>query len=199
MSGEGKSFLSINLSAALALAGKKVILLELDLRKPKITENLNLKRVGFTNFIISTDDNWQSFIQPSGVDDNFHVLGSGPLPPNPTELLMLPKTKTLFEELKKTYDYIMIDSPPVGLVTDAEIVASYADATLYVVRHRYTFKQQITLIEKFFRKKVMPKINIIVNDVQVKKTGYGYGYSYGYGYGYGTYGGDEDKKKRKKK
>ncbi|MBO9562008.1 MAG: polysaccharide biosynthesis tyrosine autokinase [Niastella sp.] len=183
MSGEGKSFLSINLSAALALAGKKVILLELDLRKPKITENLNLRKTGFSNYIISNDDNWLQWTQPSGVDDNFTVLPSGPLPPNPTELLMLPKTQQLFEELKKHYDYILIDSPPVGLVTDAEIMASHADATLYVVRHRLTYKQQITLIEKFNRKKVMPKINIIVNDVLLKKRGYGYGYSYGYGYG----------------
>lgn len=183
MSGEGKSFLSINLSATLALAGKKVILLELDLRKPKISDNLNLRKAGFTNYVISNDENWQQWIQPSGVDDNFSVLPSGPLPPNPTELLMLPKSQQLFSELKKHYDYILIDSPPVGLVTDAEIMARHADATLYVVRHRLTFKQQITLIEKFNRKQVMPKINIIVNDVEHKKRVYGYGYSYGYGYG----------------
>lgn len=196
MSGEGKSFLSINLSAALALAGKKVILLELDLRKPKISENLSLQKAGFTNYIISNDNNWDQWIQPSGVNDNFFVLPSGPLPPNPTELLMLPKTKQLFKDLKNHFDYILIDSPPVGLVTDAEIMASFSDATLYVVRHRLTYKQQITLIEKFNHKKVMPKINIIVNDVQVKKHGYGYGYNYGYGYGvYGT----EPRKPEKKR
>ncbi len=197
MSGEGKSFLSINLCAALALAGKKVILLELDLRKPKISDNLNLRKVGFSNYIISNDDNWQQWIQPSGVDDNFSVFPSGPLPPNPTELLMLPKTQQLFRDLKNHYDYILIDSPPVGLVTDAEIMASHSDATLYVVRHRFTFKQQITLIEKFNRKKVMPKINIIVNDVLIKKQGYGYGYSYGYGYG--AYASEQTKPAKKVK
>lgn len=185
MSGEGKSFLSINLCATLALAGKRVILLELDLRKPKITENLQLQKQGFTNYIISHDNNWRQWVQPSGTAENFDVLSSGPLPPNPTELLMLPKMTELFNELKQDYDYIVLDSPPAGMVTDAEIMATFADATFYIVRHRLTFKQQITLIEKFFRKNSMPRINIIVNDIQFKKKPYGYAYGYGYGYGYG--------------
>jgi tyrosine-protein kinase Etk/Wzc len=182
----------------MALAGKKVLLLEMDLRKPKISSNLGLKKLGFTNYIISQDTNWQSWIQPSGVEENFHVLSSGPIPPNPTELLLLPKTKALFEDLKKHYDYIVIDSPPVGLVTDAEIMAQYANATLYMVRHQLTHKQQIKLVDKFFQKKSLPKLNIIINDAQMKKTGYGYGYSYGYGYGYG-YGNYEEKTVTKKK
>lgn len=195
MSGEGKSFLSINLCAALALAGKKVILLELDLRKPKITENLRLNKTGFSNYIISGDDNWASWIQHADTRESFDVLASGPLPPNPAELLMLPKTAALFESLKKQYDYIVIDSPPIGMVTDAEILASYANATLYVVRHRYTFKQQVQIIEKLYTKNTIPRLNIVINDVDVKKGGYGY---YGYGYGGYTYG-EEPKKKKKKK
>lgn len=192
MSGEGKSFLSINLCAALALAGKKVILLELDLRKPKITDNLGLKKHGYTNYIISENDNWQAWIQNSEHESNFDIFASGPLPPNPAELLMLPKTAKLFNELKNNYDYVVIDSPPIGMVTDAEILASYANATLYLVRHRHTFKQQILGIEKLFTKNLIPRLNIVINDVEMQKNMYGY-----YGYGYGSYDNSTENSKSK--
>ncbi|WP_162915547.1 GumC family protein [Paraflavitalea soli] len=181
MSGEGKSFLSINLAATLALANKKVILLELDLRKPKISENLGLQKTGFTNYIISEGADWRTMIQGAGQQINFDVFASGPLPPNPTELLMLPKVTQLMEELKASYDYIIIDSPPAGMVTDAEIMASYANLTIYVVRHHYTYRQQIRLVEKLYHKQTLPRINIVVNDVDIRKGHYGYGYGYGYG------------------
>jgi len=182
MSGEGKSFLSINLAATLALANKKVILLELDLRKPKISENLNLQKTGFTNFIISEGADWRTMIQTAGQENmTFDILASGPLPPNPTELLMLPKMTQLMEELKASYDYIIIDSPPAGMVTDAEIMATYANLTIYLVRHHYTYRQQIRLVEKLYHKQTLPRINIVVNDVEVRKGRYGYGYGYGYG------------------
>lgn len=190
MSGEGKSFLSINLSAALALGGKKVILLELDLRKPKISDSLKLNKAGLTNYFIESDSHWEKWIQSYGKDAKFDILSSGPLPPNPAELLMLPKVTLLLSELRKVYDYIIMDSAPVGLVTDGEILASLADATLYLVRHGLTFKQQISLIDKLNRKKSLPRLNIVVNDVVVKKAGYGYD-GYGYGYGYGVYGDNE--------
>lgn len=183
MSGEGKSFLSINIASVFALAGKKVILLEFDLRKPKLTQSLQLEKKGFTNFILDEESNWRNWIQPSKINDNFHFMSSGPLPPNPSELLMLPKVTTLFKELSENYDYVIVDSPPVGMVTDAEILATHASITLYVVRHAFTYKQQIGLIEKFHLKKVLPKMNILLNDVEARK---GYGY-YGYGYGYGAY------------
>ena len=181
MSGEGKSFLSINLAATLALANKKVILLEFDLRKPKISQTLSLEKRGFTNYIIAENADWRTMIQHSEKHAGFDILASGPLPPNPTELLMLPKVTTLMNELKESYDYIIIDSPPAGMVTDAEIMASYADITIYLVRHHYTFRQQIRLVEKLYHKKTLPRINIVVNDVEMKKGHYGYGYSYGYG------------------
>jgi tyrosine-protein kinase Etk/Wzc len=182
MSGEGKSFLSINLAATLALANKKVILLELDLRKPKISENLGLQKTGFTNYIISEGADWRTMIQTAGQENmSFDILASGPLPPNPTELLMLPKMTQLMEELKTSYDYIIIDSPPAGMVTDAEIMATYANLTIYLVRHHYTYRQQIRLVEKLYHKQTLPRINIVVNDVEARKGRYGYGYGYGYG------------------
>jgi capsular exopolysaccharide synthesis family protein len=187
MSGEGKSFLSINLSLALALSGKKVILLELDLRKPKISEILRLQRLGITNYLIEHDSNWQKWLQSFGVDAKFDVFSSGPLPPNPAELLMLPQLTELIKELRNHYDYIIIDSAPVGLVTDAQVLASLADVTLYVVRHNLTYKQQVVLLDRLFRKRSLPRLNIVVNDVKVKKVGYGYDkYGYGDGYGYGN-------------
>ncbi len=178
MGGEGKSFLSINLANVLALAGKKVILLELDLRKPKITNYLNLKKSGFTDYCISNGKDWQKWVQPVDNFENFHVLSSGPIPPNPTELLMLPKTGELFADLKNYYDFIIIDSPPAGIVTDAEIIAFNADATLFLVRLNLTLKQQVSQIEQPKLLKNLPKLNIIVNDVKISKSTYGYGYGY---------------------
>ncbi len=186
MSGEGKSFLSINLSITLALAGKKVILVELDLRKPKVSENLGLAKDGFTNYIIAGEPDWKKWVKPSGAQDNFDVLSSGMLPPNPTELLMSPKVAVLFKELKKAYDYVIIDTPPAGLVTDAEIIAPLADTTFYVVRQKHTYKQQLVVVEKFARKGVLPRLNIILNDVAPPKKTYGKPYDYGYGYVYGA-------------
>jgi tyrosine-protein kinase Etk/Wzc len=191
MGGEGKSFLSVNLCTVIALAGKKVLLMELDLRKPKITENLKLQKKGFTNYLISNNDDWQKWVQKSGIHENFDVFPAGPIPPNPTELLLLPQTAALFKSVKQHYDYIVLDTPPAGMVTDAEIVGGYADVTLYMVRHHTTYKEQISLIERFHQKKSLPRINIIVNDVEFKKAGYGNGY--GYGYGYGDYGKDSKK------
>jgi tyrosine-protein kinase Etk/Wzc len=191
MGGEGKSFLTINLCTVLALAGKKVLLMELDLRKPKITENLQLQKKGFTNYLISDESDWQKWVQNSKVHENFDVFSSGPIPPNPTELLLLPQTTELFNNLKQHYDYLVIDTPPAGMVTDAEILGVHADITLYMVRHHITYKEQVSLIERFHQKKSLPRINIIVNDVEFKKAGYGNGY--GYGYGYGDYGKDSKK------
>lgn len=182
MSGEGKSFLSINLCTILALAGKKAILLELDLRKPKITNNLGLEKKGFTNYIIEEKPDWRKWVQPSRVQPNFDVLSSGPIPPNPTELLMMPRMSALMKELKEQYDYIIIDTPPAGMVTDAEILAAHANTTFFIVRHKYTYKQQVHIIEKLLQKQSLPRINVIVNDIPAKNPGYGYGYYYGYGY-----------------
>ncbi len=193
MSGEGKTFLGINLCTVLALAGKKVILLELDLRKPKVTKQLNLKVSGYTNYIISNDNNWSAWIQPSGLHENFQVMASGPIPPNPTELLLLPKTMQMLKDLSKHFDYVVMDTPPAGLVTDAEILASAADVTLYMVRDKVTFKEQIKLINRFYNKKVFPHLNLVLNDVSFDNKGYGYGY----GYGYGNY--SEEEKSGKKK
>jgi len=179
MSGEGKSFVALNLSITLALSGAKVVLLELDLRKPKISANLDLKGgAGFTKYIIGQAD-VQSIVHHSGIADTLSVIPSGAIPPNPSELLLSPKLKELFEKLRSEFDYIVIDSAPVGLVTDAQLLSRYADTVLYVCRMNYTYKEQIRNLEELRKSGKMQHMNLVLNDVKTKGSVYGYGYGYG--------------------
>lgn len=181
MSGEGKSFIAINLANTLALSNKKVLLMELDLRKPKVSEHLNLQyKLGFTDYAIGKAT-YEQVIIPSGVSENFFVLPSGSIPPNPSELIMLPNVEALFENIKSDFDYIIMDTAPVGLVTDAQLLSRYADATLFVIRQGYTYKEQVRFAEELHASVKMPKMSIVVNDVKMGRGSV-------YGYGYGTYG-----------
>jgi tyrosine-protein kinase Etk/Wzc len=202
MSGEGKSFISLNLSSTLALSGKKVVLLELDLRKPKISKYLGIENtIGFSNYAIGQVP-YEQILVPSGVQENFFIIPSGPVPPNPSELIILQSVADLFAKLREDFDYIVIDTAPIGFVTDAQLLNRYADTALYVVRQNFTFKQQIQFADELHATKKIPKLNLIVNDVKVSRGygyGYGYGYySYGYGYGYGSYGSYFEKSKNGK-
>ncbi len=190
MGGEGKSFIAMNLACALAISGKKVLLMEMDLRKPRITSALGIDNsVGFSNYIVS-DIRLRDIIKPSGIHPNCMVVGSGSLPPNPAELLTHDRVHQLFTEVRNDFDYVVVDCSPVGLVTDALLIGKYADIVLYVVRQRFTFKKQIDLIQGLSNDRKFKKIDIIFNDVKSIPGygyGYGYGYSYGYKYGYGYY------------
>jgi len=190
-SGEGKSFLSTNVGAVLALAGKKTIILEFDIRKPKVLSGLNMpKGPGITNFLVGKADNLEELIVPVPDTENLFVLGCGPVPPNPSELLLGSRVDELFTWLREHFDVIIIDTAPVGMVSDAQTLGKYANATLYMVRQGHTFKKQVVLIDEFYRENKLPKVSIILNDVKMK-AGYGYygygRYGYGYGYGYGSY------------
>lgn len=190
-SGEGKSFISTNLGATLAISGQKTVILELDLRKPKILVGLGLaKGHGLTNYLVG-GANLEDLAKPVPQVDNLYVIPCGPVPPNPSEILLTPKFNQLFTWLKENFDCIVIDTAPVGLVSDAFTLSQYADATIYVIRQRYTFKRQINFIDELYRKQKLPKMGILVNDFISEGTRgyYGYGaakYGYGYGYGYGT-------------
>jgi tyrosine-protein kinase Etk/Wzc len=182
MSGEGKSFISLNLAAMLSLGGKKVVLLEFDLRKPKLSKYLGFENdEGISSILIGKVAN-AALIEKSieGVD-NLHFLSSGLIPPNPAELINGPQTAQMFEQLKARYDHIIIDAPPVGVVTDALLLSIYTDITLYVVRQHYTFKNQLEMVDELHREQKLPSLGIVVNDVKRQK-------GYGYGYGYGSYG-----------
>jgi capsular exopolysaccharide synthesis family protein len=186
-SGEGKSFVSTNIGAVLSLAGKKTIVLEFDIRKPKILSALEIsKKPGITNFLVGKAEMKDLPILIPEYD-NLYVLPCGPIPPNPAELLLDHKVDEMFEWLKANFDVVVIDTAPVGMVSDAQTLGKYADCTLYIVRQGYTFKKQVGLIDEFYQQQKLPRVSIIINDVKVK-PGYGYyGYGrYGYGYGYGT-------------
>ncbi len=194
MSGEGKSFISSNVAAALAMAGRKTVILELDLRKPKISKYLKLKnKTGLSNYFIG-QINKEEIVQASGVHENLKVISSGPIPPNPAELLEQKGMDELIAWLKTQFDEIIIDTPPIGLVTDALILARLADTSIYVVRHGVTLKSQILAIEELHKAKKFPKLSLIHNGIKLTgRYGYGYGYGgtyaygYGSGYGYGYY------------
>ncbi|PZF74031.1 GumC family protein [Taibaiella soli] len=195
MSGEGKSFVAINLASALALTGKKVVLVDLDLRKPKIAKKLRLERSrGFTNYIVG-QAKLEDILQVADSNENLTVVTSGPVPPNPAELLMMPAVNTFFEELREHFDYIVVDTAPIGLVTDAQLLDQQVDATLYVVRQGYTYKQQLNFVNELYTGRKMPQLSLVVNDVKAGNGYYDYNYGYSYAgyYGYDSYyEGDDD-------
>ena len=189
-SGEGKSYVSTNMGAVLALAGKKTVILEFDIRKPKILSGLGMaKGPGITNYLIGKAE-LKDIIKPLPEHENLFILGCGPIPPNPAELLLDQKVEDMFAWLKENFDVVLVDTAPVGMVSDAMTLSKFADSTLYLVRQGHTFKKQVALIDEFYKENKLPKLSIIINDVKVK-AGYGYygygRYGYGYGYGYGSY------------
>jgi len=186
MSGEGKSFIAINLGTILAMTGKKVLLMEMDLRKPGLSHKLGLDNTnGFTNYILDENITAKDIIKPLELHSDMFLISSGPIPPNPAENLMHKRASVLFKELKSQFDYIIIDVPPIGLVTDAQLLEPYSNLTLYIVRQKYTFKEQINLVQDLYVKNRMGNLGIVVNDILASN---GYGYGYGYGANYGTYG-----------
>jgi tyrosine-protein kinase Etk/Wzc len=183
MGGEGKSFIAINLAHVLAMAGKRVLLMEMDLRKPRISAALNIDNTnGFSDYIVS-DMKVKDLVKPSGLDANLYLLNSGTIPPNPAELLVHDKTQQLFSQLKNEFDYIIIDSPAVGLVADSLLLSKYADMVLYIVRQRVTFKKQLNIIQGLANEKKFKRLDVVFNDVKAV-PGYGYGYGYRHGSGY---------------
>jgi tyrosine-protein kinase Etk/Wzc len=186
VSGEGKSFVSSNLAVTLAYASRKTIILEMDLRKPKVSVNFGLdpERAGISNFLAEEVTDVKSLIQHSGIP-NLDVLSCGAILPNPSELLEKNKLDELINILKEWYDDVIIDSPPIHLVTDALIIARVADAALYVVRQGYTHKYELEFINEIDEANRFPKFTIVFNGVKKGASGYGYGYGYG-GYGYGN-------------
>lgn len=197
MSGEGKSFITLNLASVLALSGKKVLMMELDLRKPKLSSSIGMDHnSGFTNYVVSSSMQESDIIMPTFFSENLFIIPAGPIPPNPSELLLSNRLKTLIDNLKESYDYIIIDSAPVGLVADAQVIGKYADLTLYVARQNYTYKTQLNFLNNLIAEQKLQNTYLIVNDIKQRKGGYyGYGYGYGYGGGYGYgYGHDDTQK-----
>lgn len=185
MSGEGKTFFSLNLAASLVMTGKRVVVLGFDLRKPKLTQGVNLpNNIGITNYLISDTVQIEDLIQFAPEMPELAIIGSGPIPPNPAELMLLPKIGALIEELKAAFDYIILDSSPIGQVADSLALAPYTDSSLYIVRYNYTHKKQLQIIDDLYKSRKLRHPMIVLNDAKKSNS---YGYSYGYGYGYGNY------------
>jgi tyrosine-protein kinase Etk/Wzc len=184
VSGEGKSFVSLNLANSIAATGKKVAIFEMDLRKPKISERLKLKfRKGFTNYVLGEATMEEIFVEIPN-NPNLYLISSGPIPPNPSELLLDDKFKNLYEYVQSQVDYIVIDTAPVGLISDALILRNYADATIYIVRDEYTIRKNLEIVNEMSESNRLPNLSIVINDIKEQKK-YG-GYKYG-GYYYKSY------------
>ncbi len=182
---EGKSFVALNLAASLAISGKKTLLVGMDLRAPKILKYLNLEdKNGLTNLIMSGKMDVANYIFRAQELEGLDILPSGSIPPNPAELLMSPRIKDLFDLLKQQYEYIVVDTAPVGMVTDTLLLNAYADAFVYVVRANYLDKRLLSITETVFKEKRLSNMAVLINGSDHSK-GYGYGYGYG-GYGYGA-------------
>ena len=209
VSGEGKSFVSANTAISLSLLGKKVVIVGLDIRKPGLNKvfNLSTKEQGITQFLTDPKRNIMDLVQQSDVNANLFILPGGAVPPNPTELLARKGLESAIEQLKQHFDYIVLDTAPVGMVTDTQLISRVADLTVYVCRADYTRKSEFALVNELATTNKLPNISIAINGLDLKKKKYGYYYGYGkygkyygygkrYGYGYGYGEHQEDSKKK---
>jgi len=195
VSGEGKTFVALNSAISLSLLNKKVLLVGLDLRIPRLKEYMNLDtRDGITSYLSGFEKDLDKLIVPSGITENLFALPAGSIPPNPAELLSRPTLDAAFAKLREEFDYILIDSAPVGQVTDTLILNRVSDATVYVCRANYSSKGNLRYANEMMAQNRLRNMVLVVNDVDEFHHAYGYGYGSGYGYGYG-----KEKKKKKKK
>lgn len=184
ISGEGKTFVSINLGGIIAFSEKKVILLDLDMRKPKIHQGFDAPNDRGMSTILIGKDSINECVQHSHLP-NLDFITAGPIPPNPSELIISKKMDEVIDELKTRYDVIVVDNPPVGLVTDGIRLISMADYPIYILKANYSKKNFLLNVEKLVNENNVTKLGIILNNVENNRNNYGYGYSYGYNYGYG--------------
>lgn len=200
VSGEGKSFISANLAISLSLLGKKVVIVGLDIRKPGLNKVFNLpkKEHGITQFLTNSTVNLMDLVHHSDINKNLYILPGGTVPPNPTELLARDGLEKAVEILRKNFDYVILDTAPVGMVTDTLLIGRVADLSVYVCRADYTRKTEFTLINELAENNKLPNLCIAINGLDLQKKKYGYYYGYGkygkyygygkrYGYGYGEH------------
>ncbi len=194
VSGEGKTFVAVNLATIISMLGRKTLLVGLDLRKPRIHKILGLHNDNGMSTFLSGNSTFKEVIQKSTVE-NLWFVSAGPIPPNPAELIERQGMDDFLDEARKQFDYILLDTPPAAVVTDALLLAGRADITLFVVRQRYTSKNTLNLIDEIYRNREIKNPGVIVNDISMSgyygyglRYGYTMGYAYGYNYGYKYYG-----------
>lgn len=185
VSGDGKTFVVVNMGMSMAIAGKKVCLVNVDLRKPKLASYLGREDTleGLSTYLAGGID-LESIIQQSEGSENLYFIPSGPIPPNPAELLLTDRMRVAAEELKKKFDVVIFDAPPIGAVADAFAMEPYVDVSLFIVRYRHSQLQALELIQNVKEENKLPNPAIVLNDAKMHQNSYSYGYGYGYGYGY---------------
>jgi capsular exopolysaccharide synthesis family protein len=188
LSGEGKSFVALNLSLSLAMTGKKVILLELDLANPSLSEKLKVDYDKGASNYLSGECEPEEIIKRTTVNNNLFFLPAGPVPENPSELLMNERLKDLLQYLEEIFDYVIIDSAPASLLSDAYVLSPLCHATLYVVKHKFTPKIYIERLEQDSLVRQLVNVGIIFNAIRSRGFTKTYGYGYGYGYIYDNSG-----------
>lgn len=181
ISGEGKTFTTINLATVIAFSGKKVLIVGADMRRPKIFDDFRLSNDKGLSTFLSGIDTLETCVQRTHID-NLDILSSGPIPPNPSELLLLPRLGEMISMVIKQYDYVLFDTPPLGLVSDVFALSPFAHHTIFMVRQNFTPRHFLHDLNELCEKRNMNSMSILFNDI--KKTGPGYGYGYGYGFAY---------------
>ena len=182
MPSEGKSFVSRNFAVTLAMTHKKVVLLDMDLRKRTLSKTLDLTtKNGVSTWLSGKNHSIDELIQPSSVHERFDMISAGIVPPNPSELLMSNRFPALIEELKKQYDYIILDCVPALVVADASIIGRVADLTIYVIRNGVLDRRYLPELEKLYRENKFKNLTVVINGIEMESKKYGYGYGYGYG------------------
>ena len=193
--GVGKSFVSMNLAASLAWVGKRVILLEMDIRKGSEKDEEGNVLPGITNYLSGKITDLSALIRPCKNNREQDVITSGPIPPNPAELLHGARLEELVARLKESYEYILIDTVPYGMVVDAREISRVSDLNIYVIREGRMDRRQLPDVERLYTERKLPDMAVLLNGVRNKHAGYGYGYGYyGYGYGKSYYGYEAGKK-----
>ena len=188
--GEGKSFIALNLALTYAYVNKKVVVVDLDLRKGRFSEYAKTEtNIGVSSFLSGKITNVDDIIVKGSIHENLDIVPMGAIPPNPTGLLMNKHLEELINALRSRYDYIILDTVPFGLIADATLINRYVDFTVYVIRDGFIDKKFLIDLERASDEKKLKNLTILINDIKIGKKNYGYGgYGYGYGYGYGDYG-----------
>ncbi len=197
--GSGKSFLSLNIAVSLAIKGKRVLVIDGDLRHASVSQYVKSPKTGLSNYLSGKENDYKDLIVPDNNFGNLYVLPVGVIPPNPTELLFSDRLKTMLQELRNSYDYIFFDCPPVEIVADTQIIEKLADRTIFVIRAGFLERSMLKELKNMYSEKKFKNMSVILNGTEGaggKYYSYRYGYRYGYNYGYGYsyhYGGNDDK------
>lgn len=183
--GSGKTFICANLAASFAIKGKKVCVIDLDLRKTTLSKYVNSPKLGIIDILNGNVTDWHKIAQPVGNTKNLVMIPAGSIPPNPSELLYSPSLKELIDDLRNTFDMIFIDCPPIDMVADTTIVSPLADFTIFVMRSGLLDRRIVPTIQGFYTDRKFNNMSALLNGIPSTVSGYGYSYGYGYGYGYG--------------